>query len=103
MFACYWPLHQPLQMCIRDSFYTTNFDLSNHYEDNVRIVEKFDPNKIWTAALYDADQQNYPYLKRFCFEASKRKQNYFCLLYTSSYIKQNYLENYKKAHRTTLL
>lgn len=57
-------------------FYTTNFDLSNHYEDNVSIVEKFDPNKIWTAALYDADQQNYPYLKRFCFEASNRKQNY---------------------------
>ena len=40
------------------------------------IVEKFDPNKIWTAALYDADQQNYPYLKRFCFEGSNRKQNY---------------------------
>ncbi|MFR4934196.1 MAG: DNA gyrase/topoisomerase IV subunit A [Bacteroides xylanisolvens] len=57
-------------------FYTTNFDLSNHYEDNVSIVEKFDPHKVWTAALYDADQQNYPYLKRFCFEASNRKQNY---------------------------
>ncbi|GAE84046.1 topoisomerase IV subunit A [Bacteroides reticulotermitis JCM 10512] len=57
-------------------FYTSNFDLSNHYEDNVSIVEKFDPNKIWTAALYDADQQNYPYLKRFCFEAGNRKQNY---------------------------
>ena len=57
-------------------FYTSNFDLSNHYEDNVSIVEKFDPNKIWTAALYDADQQNYPYLKRFCFEGSNRKQNY---------------------------
>jgi hypothetical protein len=57
-------------------FYTTNFDLSNHYEDNVSIVEKFDPNKIWSAALYDADQQNYPYLKRFCFEGSSRKQNY---------------------------
>ena len=51
-------------------FYTSNFDLSNHYEDNVSIVEKFDSNKVWTAALYDADQQNYPYLKR-------------CLLYTS--------------------
>ena len=57
-------------------FYTSNFDLSNHYEDNVSIVEKFDPNKIWTVALYDADQQNYPYLKRFCFEATTRKQNY---------------------------
>ena len=57
-------------------FYTTNFDLSNHYEDNVQIVEKYDPNKVWSAALYDADQQNYPYLKRFCFEAGSRKQNY---------------------------
>lgn len=57
-------------------FYTSNFDLSNHYEDNVSIVEKFNPNKVWTALLNDADQQNYPYLKRFCLEASNRKQNY---------------------------
>jgi len=57
-------------------FYTSNFDLSNHYEDNVHTVEKYDPHKIWTAVLYDADQQNYPYIKRFNFEASNRKQNY---------------------------
>lgn len=57
-------------------FYTTNFDAGNHYEDDIRIIEKFDPNKVWTAALYDADQQNYPYLKRFCFEPTARKQNY---------------------------
>ena len=40
------------KMCIRDS----------HYEDNVSIVEKFDPNKIWTAALYDADPVSYTHL-----------------------------------------
>ena len=57
-------------------FYTTNFDVNNHYEDGIRIMEKFDPNKVWTAVLYDADQQNYPYIKRFCFESSSRKQNY---------------------------
>ena len=57
-------------------FYITNFDLSNHYEPNIRILEKFDPNKIWTAVLYDADQQNFPYIKRFCMEATNRKQNY---------------------------
>ena len=57
-------------------FYTTNFDLNNHYEDSIRVLEKYDPNKIWTAILYDADQQNYPYIKRFYFEASNRKQNY---------------------------
>ncbi|WP_294605499.1 DNA gyrase/topoisomerase IV subunit A [uncultured Bacteroides sp.] len=57
-------------------FYITNFDLSNHYEPNIRILEKFDANKIWTAVLYDADQQNLPYIKRFCMEATNRKQNY---------------------------
>ena len=57
-------------------FYITNFDLNNHYEDSIRVLEKYDPNKVWTAVLYDADQQNYPYIKRICFEATSRKQNY---------------------------
>lgn len=57
-------------------FYTSNFDVNNHYEDNIRVLEKYDSNKVWTAVLYDADQQGYPYIKRFCFEASNRKQNY---------------------------
>ncbi len=56
-------------------FYTTNFDLSNHYEPNILNIEKFDANKIWTAALYDADQKYY-YLKRFQLEAGSRKQNF---------------------------
>ena len=57
-------------------FYTTNFDLNNHYEAGIRIIEKFDPDKVWSAALYDEDQQGYPYIKRFTFEASSRKLNY---------------------------
>ena len=57
-------------------FYTTNFDLNNHYEPGIRIIEKYDANKVWSAALYDADQQGYPYLKRFTFEASARKLNF---------------------------
>ncbi len=57
-------------------FYLSNFDVSNHYEPDIRIIEKFDPNKVWTAVLYDADQKNFPYLKRFCFEATNKKQNY---------------------------
>ncbi|MDE6348934.1 MAG: DNA gyrase/topoisomerase IV subunit A [Bacteroides sp.] len=57
-------------------FYATNFDLNNHYDNGIRVLEKYNPNKVWTAVLYDADQQNYPYIKRFCFEATARKQNY---------------------------
>jgi topoisomerase-4 subunit A len=55
-------------------FYTTNYDLSNHYEDNILKIEKFDENKVWTAALYDADQK-FPYLKRFQLEANIKHQN----------------------------
>lgn len=57
-------------------FYTSNFDLNNHYDSDIMILEKYDPEKVWTAVLYDADQQNYPYLKRFCFEQSTKRQNF---------------------------
>lgn len=57
-------------------FYATNFDANNHYEDNIARIEKFDPHKVWTAVLYDADNEGYPYVKRFYMEATKRKQNY---------------------------
>ena len=56
-------------------FYTTNFDLSNHYETNILIIEKYNANKIWTAVLYDADQK-YFYLKRFQLDAGNKKQNF---------------------------
>ncbi|MDR1103241.1 MAG: DNA gyrase/topoisomerase IV subunit A [Tannerella sp.] len=56
-------------------FYTTGFDLSNHYEDSILVIERFDSRKIWTAALYDAEQK-YPYLKRFPLEATHKKQNF---------------------------
>lgn len=57
-------------------FYTTDFDLNNHYTTDIQIIEKFDAGKVWTAVLYDADQQNYPYLKRFTFEATVKRQSY---------------------------
>ena len=57
-------------------FYLTNFDANNHYEENILRIEKFQPDKVWTAVLFDADNQGYPYLKRFLMEATKRKQNF---------------------------
>ncbi len=57
-------------------FYTTDFDLNNHYEPGVQLIEKFDATKVWSATLYDADQQGYPYLKRFMFENANRKQSF---------------------------
>ena len=57
-------------------FYLTNFDTNVHFEDNIRIVEKWQSDKVWSAVLFDADQQGYPYVKRFLMEATKRHQNY---------------------------
>ena len=58
------------------NFYISSFDANNHYEDNISRIEKWDPDKIWTAVLYDADNDGNLYIKRFRMEATKRQQNY---------------------------
>lgn len=57
-------------------FYMSNFDANNHYENNIFRIEKFDAAKVWNAVVREADQGNIPYIKRFVFEMSKRKQSY---------------------------
>ncbi len=57
-------------------YYLTNFDPNNHFEDNIQRIEKYQAEKVWSCVLYDADNQGYPYIKRFLMDASKRKQNY---------------------------
>ena len=56
-------------------YYTTGFEATNHYDDNILRIEKFRPKQVWTAILFDADQ-GYPYIKRFMFEPSARKQRF---------------------------
>ena len=57
-------------------FYLTSFDLNNHFEENILRIEKYNADKVWTAVLWDADNQGYPYLKRFVMDATKKKQNW---------------------------
>ena len=57
-------------------FYVTNSDANNHYEDNMMRIEKWDEHKVWTAVLYDADNNGLPYIKRFTMDATKRHQNF---------------------------
>ncbi len=56
-------------------YYTSTFDASNHYEDNILRIEKFRPGTIWSAILFDAGQ-GYPYIKRFSFEQTAKKQKF---------------------------
>ena len=57
-------------------YYLSGFDVNVHFEDNIALLEKYEAEKVWSCVLYDADNQGYPYVKRFLMEASKRKQNY---------------------------
>ena len=57
-------------------FYTSNFDVTNHYENDILVFEKYEEGKVWTAVLNDASQQGYPYIKRFQMENSRKKQNF---------------------------
>ncbi len=47
-------------------YFTSSFADSNHYDDNILKIEKFDPHKVWTLALFDSSL-GFPYLKRFVF------------------------------------
>ena len=67
---------QILVILSNGDYYLSNFDLANHYESNILRIEKYDADKVWTAVLYDADNQGYPYLKRFQMDATKKKQNW---------------------------
>lgn len=57
-------------------YYTSSFDIANHYEENILRIERLRPKQVWTAVVRDADQQNYPYLKRFTFEPTTKKQSF---------------------------
>ncbi len=59
----------------KGEYYLSGFDDTVHFEEDVRIVEKFDPNKVWTAALYDANE-GYKYIKRFLLEVTNKKVNF---------------------------
>lgn len=56
-------------------YFTSTYSDTNHYDDNIRLIEKFDPHKVWTLALFDPSL-GYPYLKRFMLEPSAKLQRF---------------------------
>ena len=69
------PSDQLLVVMKSGQYYTTSFDLANHYDEGILRIERFRPGHVWTAVLFDA-AQGYPYLKRFVFEPSAKKQSF---------------------------
>ena len=67
------------------TFYTTSFDVSNRYQGDVISIEKFDPNKTYTALYYDGAAKAF-YVKRFSFILSDNTPLSFIAPGTKSYL-----------------
>ncbi len=67
------------------TFYTTSFDVSNRYQGEVIKIEKFDPNKTYTALYYDAAAKAF-YVKRFSFVLSDNTPLSFIAPGSKSYL-----------------
>lgn len=57
-------------------YYTSNFDLGQHFPENLLFVEKYDPNKIYTV-IYIDKEQGLHYMKRFQAEQCDQKPQQF--------------------------
>ena len=55
-------------------YYLTNFDLTAHFDQNIWRIEKFDSDKVWSLAMWNADL-GYYYGKRFQFDAQAKLQH----------------------------
>lgn len=56
-------------------YYLTNFEVTAHFEDNILRIEKFDAEKVWTLAMWNAEL-GYFYGKRFVLDAQLKLQNF---------------------------
>ncbi len=57
----------------RGTYELYTYDLSNHFTEDILLIEKFDPRKILSVVYFDAEQ-NYYYLKRFEIEVVINKE-----------------------------
>lgn len=65
---------QILIISSKGDYYMSSFELTNHYEKDILVIEKYHANKTWSLVLFDADQQYY-YLKRFQLEPTQKPLN----------------------------
>jgi topoisomerase-4 subunit A len=54
-------------------YYISGIDPSTHFGDNILFLEKFDPDKVFSATYFDGEQ-GFFYLKRFTFEPTDKPQ-----------------------------
>ena len=67
------------------TFYTTGFELVNKYQGDVLLIQKFDPEKTFTALYYDGAAKTF-YVKRFSFVPSENNPQSFIADGPKSYL-----------------
>ena len=67
------------------TFYTTGFELVNKYQGDVLLIQKFDPEKTFTALYYDGVAKAF-YVKRFSFVLSENNPQSFIADGPKSYL-----------------
>lgn len=65
------------------TYYTTSYDLSNRYQGDLLLIEKYDENKVYAALYYDGE--NF-YIKRFSFPPSDNSPASFIADNRGSYL-----------------
>ena len=59
----------------KGEYYATTFELTAHFDRDIRIIEKFNPEKIWSLAMWNAEL-GYYYGKRFQLDAQIKVQSF---------------------------
>ncbi|MBR1923172.1 MAG: DNA gyrase/topoisomerase IV subunit A [Paludibacteraceae bacterium] len=57
------------------NYYLSSFDLTAHFDNDIRVIEKFDADKVWSLVFWNAEL-GYYYVKRFALDAQAKPQNF---------------------------
>ena len=70
----FWDEDRILVITTTGDYYLTTFELTAHFGPNILRIEKFDADKVWSLALWNADL-GYYYGKRFQLDAQPKSQS----------------------------
>ena len=70
----FWDEDRILVITTTGDYYLTTFELTAHFGQNILRIEKFNADKVWSLAMWNADL-GYYYGKRFQLDAQPKSQN----------------------------
>lgn len=68
----FWDEDKILIITTEGNYYTTSFELTAHFDENIYRIEKWDTNKVWSLIQWNGEQKYY-YGKRFRLDDANAK------------------------------